>query len=183
MSTDSGYITLKEVLSAKKKWSGWAVEFGVFSGESLGLISKHMPVIGFDSFQGLPEDWRPEFPKGAFAIPEGPTVADILKTGPNRMVVSGWFEDTVPGFPFPKLDLVHIDCDLYSSTVTSLEGVTPYVGPGTYVVFDEYHGYAGCEDHEEKAWTEWCKKNKVAHSTVAVGPEERAFLIESIKTR
>ncbi|SIN50927.1 Bacteriophage protein [Mycobacteroides abscessus subsp. bolletii] len=26
-----------------------------------------MPVIGFDSFTGLPEDWREGFPEGSFA--------------------------------------------------------------------------------------------------------------------
>ena len=46
---------------------GTALEFGVGEGHTLRMIAQQMPVIGFDSFTGLPEDWRPEYPKGAFA--------------------------------------------------------------------------------------------------------------------
>src|SRR6478735_7213790 len=45
---------------------GIAVEFGVGHGHSLRLIASVLPVIGFDSFMGLPEDWRPSHMKGAF---------------------------------------------------------------------------------------------------------------------
>jgi hypothetical protein len=100
------------------------------------------------------------------------------------MIVPGWFEDTVPHFPFPRLGLVHIDCDLYSSTVTALEGVSPYVAPDTILVFDEYHSYPGAEMHEEKAFTEWREKYGVTVEQIARGEgkhaQEAAFVIHDI---
>src|ERR1700752_2086506 len=58
---------LRHVLAGRPP--GTALEFGVGTGTSLRIIAQTMPVIGFDSFQGLPENWRDEFTKGAFACP------------------------------------------------------------------------------------------------------------------
>ncbi len=41
--------------------TGIALEFGVAGGATLNLIAQRMPVVGFDSFEGLPEAWRPRF--------------------------------------------------------------------------------------------------------------------------
>ena len=57
MSIDTDYAVLRGVLPHVPEW-GWAAEFGVYSGYSLDLIAAYKPVIGFDSFEGLPEDWR-----------------------------------------------------------------------------------------------------------------------------
>jgi hypothetical protein len=174
MSIDTDYRTLRDVLLLNHP-QGWAIEFGVYSGTSLAIIAKHMPVIGLDAFLGLPEDWREGFPAGKFRFkPEAP-----LPFVSNAMIVPGWFHDTLPFLgQLPRLGLVHIDCDLY--TVTALEGVYPYIGPGTYVVFDEYHGYSGSEMHEEKAWKEFCARHSVLANTVAEGEQERAFVIQSL---
>lgn len=173
MSIETDYATLRRALHEHEP-EGWAVEFGVYSGYSLGLIADKMPVIGFDSFEGLPEDWREGFPKGKFSLTHKPSLGVNLLPPANAMIVPGWFEDTVPTFPFPELGLVHIDCDLYSSTVTALEGVIDSVGIDTLIVFDEYHSYPGAEDHEEKAFTEWCMKYKVTTECVAWGEGEHA---------
>jgi hypothetical protein len=175
MSIDTDYATLRRVIHEHNP-TGWAVEFGVYTGYSLDIIARHMPVIGFDSFEGLPEDWRPGFEKGKFST--GWSSADLQ--GPNRMLVPGWFTDTVPMFPFPDLALVHIDCDLYSSTVTALEAITTHVDVGTLLVFDEYHGYPDSEEHEAKAFNEWLNKYGVEVSEIATGSEECAFIIESV---
>lgn len=186
MSIDTDYRTLRDVLVTHEP-KDWAIEFGVFSGYSLDIIAKHMPVIGLDSFKGLPEDWRPGFGKGKFDITDKPyTVEDILLMGPNRMIVVGEFKDTVPMLVergLPRLGLVHIDCDLYSSTVTALDGVEPFIDVGTYIVFDEYHGYPNSEQHEQRAWEQFCLRNKVLADTVAEGEQERAFVIRHIGTR
>lgn len=179
MSADTGYATLKTVMEAHEPDTGWvwAAEFGVYSGQSLAMIAKHMPVIGFDSFDGLPEDWRPGFKKGKFAV-KGRD--HQLPHTLNAMLIRGLFEDTAHSFPFPELDLVHIDCDLYSSTVTALESVVRYINPGTVIVFDEFHGYPGHEDHETKAWVEFVSRYGVSYVTLAEGPEEIAFKIIGI---
>ena len=169
MSIETDYATLRRVLHEFEP-QGWAVEFGVYSGYSLDIIAAKMPVIGFDSFEGLPEDWREDFPKGTFAFPQEMSLPYI----PNAMLVPGWFENTVPGFPFPPLGLVHIDCDLYSSTVTALNAITEAVFDGTIIVFDEYHSYPGAEDHEEKAFREWINRFDMEASVITRGEGQHA---------
>lgn len=184
MSADTDYAVLRDVLAAidlhSPSQKEWAVEFGVYSGLSLGIIAAYMPVIGFDSFEGLPEDWREGFSKGTFAT-EGDEALYFNTPAFNQMLIKGWFEDTAPNFPFPPLRLVHIDCDLYSSTVTALESVVSAIGVGTVVVFDEYHGYPGHEEHEMKAWTEFCLKYRIVAPAIGIGPEEAAFVINKIE--
>lgn len=181
MSIDTDYDVLRKVLTQHTP-AGWAIEFGVFSGYSLRIIKQHMPVIGLDSFEGLPEHWREGFPAGAFAYEEDQLPPYVN----NAMIIPGLFEDTLPMLHdrgLPDLGLVHIDCDLYSSTVTALDGVLPYISVGTYIVFDEYHGYDGWEDHEHKAWIEFCDREGITRSLVAEGEQERAYLIEDIAER
>lgn len=155
---------------------GWGIEFGVFSGRSLAVIAEYMPAIGLDSFSGLPEDWREEFPKGAFATNEIPNV-------PGAMIVKGLFEDTLPVLRargLPIFGFAHIDCDLYSSTVTALNGIRDNILVGTIVSFDEYHGYDGYQKHEAKAWSQFVAQNKITYTILSTGEQERAFRIETI---
>ena len=49
---------------------GLILEFGVYSGDTINHIAKQLPnrkVHGFDSFEGLPENWKAGFDKGRFA--------------------------------------------------------------------------------------------------------------------
>lgn len=136
------WVVLEHVLGLNPR--GVALEFGVGSGSSTALIAARMPVFGFDSFRGLPQDWE-DYPAGMFAC-DPPHIE-------NATLVPGWFADTLPHFDFAALDigLVHIDCDLYSSTVTVLEHVGPHLRPGCYLIFDEWIGH----DDEPRAWREY----------------------------
>ncbi|MBB3086101.1 class I SAM-dependent methyltransferase [Geodermatophilus sabuli] len=133
---------------------GLALEFGVFEGRSLEVIARERgrrEVYGFDSFKGLPEDYRPHVRAGAFAVGGLPDVA-------GAELVVGWFEDTLPGFldGHPgTVDLVHVDGDLYSSAVTVLDLVGPRLAAGSVLVFDEFFNFPGWEQHEFRAWQEW----------------------------
>jgi hypothetical protein len=96
------------------------LEFGVSAGTSIRRWmnlnkDENSRFIGFDSFEGLPEAWGRESPKGAYSV--GGRVP--VTTDPRVSFVKGWFQNTVPGFletfsPRSQL-LVHIDSDLYSS--------------------------------------------------------------------
>ena len=165
-----GYTdTLAHVLALQPK--GYALEFGVASGRTLRMIAEHMPVVGFDSFDGLPEDWRDGFPAGRFACP----VPDV----PGAEIVVGLFEDTLPAWKPPrrKLGLLHLDADLYSSTRTVLAHVGRLLKPGAYVVMDEHHGYPGHEAHEARAWHEWVEEAGVDLDVIGHGPEQLAVRI------
>ena len=115
---------------------GMILEFGVGTGRTINHIARltNRHVDGFDSFSGLPEDWRTEFSKGAFAQAM-PAVAD------NVSLHKGWFSDTLPSFLNGKSEpvaLLHIDCDLYSSTEFIFKALKGYIKSGTVIVFDEY---------------------------------------------
>jgi len=158
---------------------GTAVEFGVGAGVSTRMIAAHMPIVGFDSFQGLPEDWRPEYRAGSMASlqPWGTT---------NAHIVAGWFADTLPEFDFAAITpigLVHVDCDLYSSTVTALQHVGPHLQPGCIVVFDELLNYddgpgASYRDHELKAWNEYVNQSGIGWAPLAHCGEAAAVVLQ-----
>lgn len=188
MSIDTGYSVLREVLADNPQ--GWAIEFGVYSGASLSMIAQRMPVIGLDSFEGLPEDWREGFPRGSFTPVDDlglPRPGTYITPPPmNAMLVQGWFQDSLAVLRergLPKFGLVHIDCDLYSSTVMALDGIADSIGEGTWIVFDEFHNYPGWEDHEALAWTEFCVKQRVLVDAMIERPgqQEVAFRIGSLR--
>ncbi|WPH57630.1 hypothetical protein [Mycobacterium phage WXIN] len=148
--------------------SGTAVEFGTGSGQSARIMAEKLPVVTFGSIHGLPEDWRTDFPQGAFAYP--------LPEVDNATIIEGLFADTLPAYDFSALDigLVHLDADLYSSTAIALDHVGPHLQPGCFLVFDEFWDYPGAEEHEQRALRErdW--------SWRAVGTSHEAFAIQLI---
>ncbi|MQA15640.1 MAG: class I SAM-dependent methyltransferase [Pseudonocardiaceae bacterium] len=148
--------TLEHALSLAPA-EGMALEFGVFSGQTLKVIAEAREghgVYGFDSFEGLPENWRTGFPTGAFRVDGIPDV-------PGAELLVGWFDDVLPGFlaehPGP-VALLHVDSDLYSSARTVLDQVGPRLVPGSVVLFDEYFNYPGWERHEHLAWQEYVER-------------------------
>lgn len=151
------YPLLRHVLSLRP--SGVAVEFGVGTGTSTRLIADQMPVTGFDSFEGLDVDWRPDFPKGSLSF-HAPRI-------PNATLVKGWFTDTLPTHTFDEpVGLVHFDADTYSATTTALQYVGHLLKEGTYVVFDEFFDYddgpgMSWRDHEYKAWREFVESTDI----------------------
>jgi hypothetical protein len=155
------HATLEHALTLAPS-GGMALEFGVFTGTTLKIIAARRDgaVYGFDSFDGLPENWRTGFDTGAFGVDGPPDV-------PGAELVVGLFDDTLPGFlaahPGP-VDLLHVDADLYSSAVTVLEHVGPRLRAGSIVVFDEFFNYPGWEQHEARAWQEYVAAHGVPFS-------------------
>lgn len=136
--------------------AGLVMEFGVYQGKSLRIIADRTPqaVYGFDSFEGLPEDWTHFQKKGRFSL-DG--VAPQFSQ-PNVSLVPGWFDRTLPEFLAQHTGparFVHIDSDLYSSAVTVLTALQGRLVPGTVILFDEYFNYPGWEHHEFKAFQEF----------------------------
>jgi hypothetical protein len=150
---ESPHATLEYGLSLAPA-GGLALEFGVYSGATLKIIAaarEDQRVYGFDSFQGLPETWRADYPAGTFAVPAPPEV-------PGAELVVGWFADTLPGFLArhrEPVDFLHVDADLYSAAATVLDAVGPRLREGSVIVFDEYFNYPGWQRHEHLAWQEY----------------------------
>jgi hypothetical protein len=167
--------TLRAAL-ARAPREGLYLEFGVASGSTLSIIVAHAPsgaVYGFDSFEGLPEDWRPGFAVGAFATEKVPDV-------PGADLVVGWFDDTLPGF-LEKHDepvaFLHLDADLYSSTRTVLTALAPRLAEGTVILFDEYFNYPGWEEHEHRAWTEFVAERGLRFEYLAYTAEDEQVAV------
>ena len=129
-------------------------EFGVFTGNTINHIASIVSgiVYGFDSFEGLPERWRDGYTKGTFKVTALPKVRS------NVTLIKGWFDQTLPPFlqqHKEPIGLLHIDCDLYSSTKIIFDLLAPQIRPGCVIVFDEYFNYPGWEEGEYKAFQEY----------------------------
>jgi hypothetical protein len=151
---------LLDAAIATVRLSGLYCEFGVFTGESVNYIAAKVTgkVHGFDSFEGLPEDWRASFEAGKFKVKELPSVA------PNVILHKGWFHTSIPAFLHENPDpiaFLHIDCDLYSSTGTVLRSLADRIVAGTVIQFDEFFNYPGWHCGEYKAFTEFCLDRSV----------------------
>jgi hypothetical protein len=153
--------------------SGLWLEFGVFRGGSIGTIASCNPnqtIYGFDSFDGLPEDWNKNNPKGKFSL--GGVVPDRIFRGlnvihgeqykdwdSNIVLVKGLFEDTLPPFvaEHPEnVAFMHIDSDLYSSAKTIFGELKDRIIPGTVICFDDWCGYPNNPHRDEvKAFAEF----------------------------
>jgi hypothetical protein len=142
------------------RMDGDFAQFGVFRGKTARYINSLMTgdrmLHLFDSFEGLPEDWTKNKPAGAFKL-----ASDEIPTfDPERIVVhKGWFKDTVPVWAnetSAPIAFIHIDADLYSSTVDVLFNLDKRIVSGTIILFDEY--VMGQSDDEHRALIDWAAK-------------------------
>lgn len=106
-------------------------EFGVHTGVATRffLAANTHPssrFFGFDSFEGLPEDWKGGMDKGHFSTNGAPPEID----DPRVRFVPGFFNRSLPEFfeafePSGNAVVVHFDADLYTSTVCAMSYVVP----------------------------------------------------------
>jgi hypothetical protein len=158
---------------ARAPAAGLVVEFGVEKGASLrhlaGLTKRD--VHGFDSFEGLPGDWTGTREGKAAFSRDG----KLPKVPANAKLHVGWFDATLPGFLAANAGpcaLVHVDCDIYSSTVTIFSLLKDRIGAGTVIVFDEYFNYPGWRQHEYKAFQEFIAQTGMKYSYLGFSAEK-----------
>lgn len=155
--------------AAEARLPGLVLEFGVRRGTSLGHLAEAVgqELHGFDSFEGLPEDWGRERTGVLTTGRQLPAVDPLARLHP------GWFEDTLPAFlathPGP-VRLVNVDSDIYASARTVLTHLTPRILPGTVLVFDEMIGNRTWRDDEYRAWMEYATVNGIAWEMLALSP-------------
>ncbi|ADQ85584.1 class I SAM-dependent methyltransferase [Methylovorus sp. MP688] len=150
--TGSNLATFKRAV-AQANIKGLVMEFGVRHGNSIRQLVQLVgqEAHGFDSFQGLPEDWHAES-RGSYS-----TKGVIPKVPPMVKLHAGWFDETLPLFVAKHegpVRLINIDCDIYSSTKTVLDTLAERIVPGTVIVFDEYIGNEHWREDEYKAFQE-----------------------------
>jgi hypothetical protein len=183
-----GFETQKEVTEyalKQARTSGHFLEFGVFTGGTIRFMAKRLgkQVIlhGFDSFQGLPEDWS-GFSLGKAAFDVGgrlPSVPPQVKLHP------GWFDQSLPVWlaehPGP-VSFIHVDCDLYSSTKTIFDLLGDRLQAGTIILFDEYFNYANWREHEHKAFLELVERRQLQFSYLAYARQQVVVRIDALAT-
>ena len=144
--------------------NGLFLEFGVYNGKSINIFSKLKPnniFHGFDTFEGLPEEWdlgHKKIEAGHFFLEKMPKVEK------NVLLYKGLFEDTIPEWKkkyCKNISFINIDCDLYSSTKSIFNFLGDKITSGTIILFDELIGYDGFEEHELKAFKEFIFDNNL----------------------
>jgi hypothetical protein len=133
------------------------LEFGVWQGEATRYWSSLLrnpksKLHGFDSFEGLPENWMVGCAKGSFSV--GGQLPEIDDT--RVQFFKGWFEQSLPNYNCPPHDVLvlNLDADLYSSTSYVLKMLRDAIVPGTCIYFDEFNQ----QFHELRAFDEFIKE-------------------------
>ena len=180
----ANYQTLIPGLRQRKRWEnvlkaaldnaqlcGPVLEFGVFRGKSINYLAELLPnevIYGFDSFEGFPNDGRPDWQQD-FQLDDLPAVAK------NVTLVQGFFDVSLPAFlrenrAFPPLRLLHIDCDLYSSTKLVFDNLSHLLQKGSVIVFDELLHYGRFRENEFLAFFEFLEERSLTfHWLVRAG--------------
>ena len=140
-------------------------EFGVWRGESFKyLMNTFKKGYGFDTFEGIPEDWHNE-KKGTYSADK------IIPKIDGGTFIAGKFEDTLPTFysiPRPMASIINFDADLYSSTICALNYSKPVIDKDTILIFDEFIMNDNWEQDEYKALNEFCSNNNLTYEVLAV---------------
>jgi hypothetical protein len=123
-----------------------------------------------DSFLGLPEIgmeadrasphvragiWQPA---SCCGISRGELSARVGRHlgGDRTRIIAGWYKDTVPMIPeSSRFACIHIDCDLYASTIDALDPLFArgQVAEGAVILFDDWNCNRASPVHGERlAW-------------------------------
>lgn len=150
------YSHVIDTLSIKDKPFDY-LEFGVFNGDSLKwwattCSNPETKFYGFDTFEGLPENWG-TYKKGEMSA-HLPVIDDTRVT-----LIKGLFQNSVPEFlsthnmKSEKRKIVHLDADLFSSTLFALTSLAIYLKKGDVLMFDEFN----VPNHEYYAFKCFCE--------------------------
>ncbi len=143
------------------------LEFGVSKGRSFRWWTENIKnpdtsFYGFDTFTGLPEDWG-HFKKGDMSSGDHPPVIEDSR----HTFFQGIFQDTLVKFlkdhDLNRRLVIHLDADLYSSTLYVLTTMAPYFKPGDILIFDEFN----VPMHEFKAFHEWSSSFYIQYELLA----------------
>lgn len=131
------------------------LEFGVASGESFKWFMQQnkntdSTFFGFDTFDGLPENYGP-YKKGAFSTQNKfPEIDDE-----RGQFFKGLFQQTLPSFlknfDNTKRTVLMMDADLYSATLYVLSTIAPFLKKDDLIFFDQF----AVPTHEFKAYLDF----------------------------
>lgn len=155
---------------------GDITEFGTFHGFTARMFTELMKEYGdkrtlllYDSWQGFPATvgeidsnckevkegyWKQGDCNPALGIETEVRIASILDSIlPGQIkTCRGFYQDTVKPEYLPKsISILHIDCDLYESTLLVLEKVRPLLSEGAVILFDDFNNNLASNNYGERA--------------------------------
>ncbi len=187
-------LILQVVLSRKKQRPrelGNFYEFGTFKGKSLIAFGhlkklysiffpelKNTKLYSFDSFQGLPSSELdhndPVWKKGEFCGTLDEVKKNVSSYALRVEYIKGYYDDSLNDQLLMEMinnppSIIHIDVDIYSSTIKVLKWLDKFALPMATYVFDDIWALGNHPDlGEQKAISEY---NSLS--------DTRGFLIES----
>jgi O-methyltransferase len=119
------------------------IEFGVASGNSFKWwinFNKNADshFAGFDTFEGLPESWG-GYKKGemSFKIPDITDERAEFYKGLFQATLNPFIDKNGDRF-VQSLNIIHLDADLFSSTIFVLSQLYKFLKKGDIILFDEF---------------------------------------------
>ena len=170
--------------------TSWSVEMDPEQQERARTGPKRLHLTGFDSFEGLPPleprdeggFFRPaQFRAGLDGVQQNLEANGVPADAVT--LVPGWYEQLdgteIDRTTTATASIVHIDCDLYSSTRDALAYVTDFLDDGTILIFDDWNHYRGHPDRgERRAFREWSEATDgwCFHPFRTEGPFRQSFI-------
>lgn len=180
---------------------GTCLEFGVFSGSTYSYQAAEIRrrysasrLIGFDSWQGLPEEtdgvWAPlRHSTGEYAAPKDIVLSKLKSLGiesddPQFRLVDGYFADSLTDDLRRRIGqvvFINIDVDIYRSTIELLDFVRPLLRPGVILYWDDWKDPRDENQSdwgEHLAWEHWLKAQKdLVVETLEINPVNQRTMI------
>lgn len=141
------YITVKKT----EKIEGDIAEVGVYKGGSAKLIREatKKPMHLFDTFEGLPElcakDNPRQFQRGNYST-SLESAKSYLKNYSDISFYKGVFPSTAEPVKNKRFSFVHLDADIYESTLNCLEFFYPRMSRGGVIISHDYPASKGVRE-------------------------------------
>ena len=171
------------IREAKRRFPdrNFVMEFGVYKGGMINFQARKFPglnFVGFDSFEGLQENWHGMAPEKTFDLG-----GKLPRVRSNVTLVKGWFAESGPRWkaenPSVRIPLlVHVDCDTYDATVDVLKLCSDYVKHGLIIHFDDFFGFPNWRSGGFKALKEISESQQWRLTYLSYGTKEVAVLAE-----
>lgn len=166
------YLTAR----AMKATEGDFAELGVSTGGSAKLISevKGDKVLHlFDTFEGLPDTSAHDthLSRGQYLCAL-PAVKEYLRSYSNIRYYQGLFPGTASAAASARFSFVHLDVDLYQSTLDGLAFFYPRMSKGGVIISHDYSTVPGVK----KAFDEYFKDKP---ETVLELPTSQCMVVKS----
>ncbi len=154
------------IVKTQSDVEGDLAEVGVYQGGSAKLIcevKKDKDLYLFDTFTGLPEVSKDDTHFGEnhwyeneFNNTSEESIREFLKKYENVHIIKGTFPESGKQILEKKFCFVHLDVDLYKSTIESLRFFFPRTVNGGIILIHDFHS-----DGIQKAIKEFKNENKI----------------------